>query len=285
MGRRVDETLSLPRRGSTWAPRDPKRSRGRSSARFSRCAAAEAPASSRTGPATSTTARTRPRKRRPPRRRDEPRRDGAPGCERGRVISGVVLAAGSSTRMGKPKLTLPLGDRRILSHVLDAAIAAPLDEVVVVLGPDAEDVRAALGDVPAAVRFVTNPDHLRGQSTSLRAGLGACDPSSVAAVILLGDQPGVAPGAIESVVEAFSAGGGDPGHDVVQASYGGRPAHPTVLARAVWGDVVRDGDEGARAWISEHPDRLTLVEVGGRPPVDVDTPEEYEQLLRTFGAS
>jgi molybdenum cofactor cytidylyltransferase len=185
--------------------------------------------------------------------------------------------------MGKPKLTLPLGDRRILSHVLDAAIGAPLDEVVVVLGPGAEDVRAALGDLPARVRFVTNPDHLRGQSTSLRAGLDACDPSSVAAVILLGDQPGVTPATIESVVGAFSETVGDPALDVVQASYGGRPAHPTVLARAVWADVVREGDEGARAWISEHADRRTLVEVGGRPPVDVDTPEEYERLLRTFG--
>jgi len=185
--------------------------------------------------------------------------------------------------MGRQKLTLPLGTRPILSIVLDAALASPLDEVIVVLGADAGEVRAALGEVPSRVRFVTNPDHLQGQSTSLRVGLGACDPASVAVVVLLGDQPGVSAATIGSVVEAFTAGPGDRVGDVVQASYGGRPAHPTLLARSVWNVVVRQGDEGARAWIGEHPDRRTLVEVGGDPPADVDTPEEYERLLRTFG--
>jgi len=199
------------------------------------------------------------------------------------VISGVVLAAGSSTRMGRPKLTLPLGDRRILSFVLDAAIASSLDEVIVVLGPNADDVRAALGEMTPRVRFAINPDHLRGQSTSLRSGLEACDPSSIAAVILLGDQPTVSSAAIESVLEEFSHAARDPAHEVVQASYGGRPAHPTVLARAVWNEVVGEGDEGARAWIAQHADRRTLVPVGGDAPVDVDTPEEYERLLASFG--
>ena len=199
------------------------------------------------------------------------------------MISGIVLAAGSSTRMGKPKLTLPLAGRGILSHVLAAALASPLDEVIVVLGPGSDDVRSSLGEVASRVRFVTNADHLQGQSTSLRAGLDACDPASSAAVVLLGDQPGVSAGSIDAVVAAFDGSAGDADHDVVQASYGGRPGHPTVLARAVWAEVVREGDEGARTWIGEHPDRRTLVEVGGRPPADVDTPEEYERLLRTFG--
>jgi len=185
--------------------------------------------------------------------------------------------------MGRQKLTLPLGARSLLSMVLDAALASPLDEVIVVLGPNPDDVLAELGETPPRVRFAANPDHLRGQSTSLRTGLRECDPSSAAAVILLGDQPGVSGATIGLVVETFVAGaGGDAGIDVVQASYGGRPAHPTLLARAVWSEVVGEGDEGARAWIGEHPDRRTLVEVGGDPPDDVDTPEDYERLRRTF---
>jgi molybdenum cofactor cytidylyltransferase len=198
------------------------------------------------------------------------------------VISGVVLAAGSSTRMGRQKLTLPLGGRGILSRVLATSVASPVDEVIVVLGPGADDVRAALGEVPARVRFVSNPDHLEGQSTSLRVGLRACDPAAGAAVVLLGDQPGVSVAAIASVVTTFTGSAGDPGHDVVQASYGGRPAHPTVLARIVWDEVVGEGDAGARAWIAAHPDRRTLVEVGGAPPPDVDTPGEYERLRQAF---
>jgi len=185
--------------------------------------------------------------------------------------------------MGRQKLTLPLGARPILSIVLDAALGSPLDEVIVVLGPNAEDVRAAVGEVSPRVSFVVNAAHLQGQSTSLRAGLRACDPSSAAAVVLLGDQPGVSAASIGTVVEAFVAGDAGP-RDVVQASYGGRSAHPTLLARAVWDEVVGEGDEGARAWIGEHPDRRTLVEVGGNPPADVDTPEEYERLRATFEA-
>ena len=183
--------------------------------------------------------------------------------------------------MGRPKLMLPLGDGSVLSHVLDTAVASPLDEVIVVLGPDADGVRSALGDAPTRVRFVTNPDHRKGQSTSLGVGLRSCDRTSAAAVVLLGDQPGVSPAAVAAVVAAFTEAGATV-PEVVQASYGGRPAHPTLLARSIWDEVVGEGDLGARGWIADHPDRRSLVELGGAPPADVDTPEDYERLRPSF---
>lgn len=194
------------------------------------------------------------------------------------MISAVVLAAGASTRMGRPKLLLPLAGKPIVQHVVDTALGAPVDEVVVVLGPNPEAVRAALRP-DDRLRFAVNPRSPEGQSTSLRAGLDAADPAADSAVILLADQPGVSPSALEAVLAA-ARGPLAPGTAAVQACYGGTPAHPTLFLRSVWDDVVEEGDHGARTWIRKHPDRRMLVEVGGVPPEDVDTPEDYERIRR-----
>jgi molybdenum cofactor cytidylyltransferase len=196
------------------------------------------------------------------------------------LISAVVLAAGSSTRMGRPKLILPLAGKPIVRHVVDAALAVPVDEVVVVLGAGADAVRSAL-QTGGGVRFTLNDRYGEGQSTSLWAGLAAADPAADAAVILLGDQPGVTVDSIRAVVDAFQAPrGGTP--EAVQAAYGGRPAHPTLFARAAWDEVVGEGDHGARNWLRKHPGRRLLVEVGGEPPADVDTPDDYELMRGVF---
>ncbi len=197
------------------------------------------------------------------------------------MITAVVLAAGSSTRMGRPKLLLPLAGKPIVRHVVDAALGAPVDEVVVVLGAGADAVRTTL-QTGGRVRFTVNERHSEGQSTSLRAGLAAADPAAEAAVILLGDQPSVATASIRAVVEAFRDPGETGTPEAVQAAYGGRPAHPTLFARDVWDEVVGEGDHGARTWLRKHPGRRLLVEVGGEPPPDVDTPDDYELMRGAF---
>jgi molybdenum cofactor cytidylyltransferase len=200
-------------------------------------------------------------------------------------VAAIVLAAGSSSRLGRPKQLLDLGGRPVLVHVVQAVQAAPLDEVVVVLGHRAEEVRAALQlglQLPPegpGLRIVLNPEHADGQSTSLKAGLQALDGRMEAAVILLGDQPGVRPDAIRSVVEAWRADGGT----VVQASYGQKPGHPTLLSRRVWSEMSSvEGDEGARSVLSRHPEWITAVEVGGLPPEDIDTEADYLRVREAF---
>jgi molybdenum cofactor cytidylyltransferase len=196
------------------------------------------------------------------------------------VIAAVVLAAGSSTRMGRPKLLLPLAGKPILQHVVDTALTADVGEVVVVLGPQAESMRAALRPNDR-LRFVVNDRSADGQSTSLRAGLEAVSTDAEAAMILLADQPSVSPSALGAVLRG--AAGSLPADIVaVQASYDGVPAHPTLFLRTVWNEVVEEGDHGARNWIRKHPERRLLVEVGGRPPQDVDTPEDYERIRSVF---
>src|SRR5439155_2780177 len=103
------------------------------------------------------------------------------------MIAALVLAAGTSSRMGRQKLLLPMeGGRPLIRLSVERVVAAGLDDVVVVLGRDAEAVAAALAGLPA--RTVVNPDYAEGQSTSLRAGLAALGPATEAVVVALGDQ-------------------------------------------------------------------------------------------------
>lgn len=192
------------------------------------------------------------------------------------MIAGLVLAAGTSSRMRANKLLLPFAGGPLLAGAVDAAVAAGcLDEVLIVIGRDAKEVERSIpGRQP--LRFVVNPDFETGQASSLRAGLQNMAAGFDAAVVLLGDQPEVRPDAIHAVVQAYLESPGP----IVQASYGGRPAHPTLLARAAWPAAkAQTGDVGGRALIRQHPAWRTLVEVGGEPPEDVDTDADYRRLL------
>jgi CTP:molybdopterin cytidylyltransferase MocA len=192
------------------------------------------------------------------------------------VIAGLVLAAGRSSRMGSLKVLLPIGGRPLVRFAIEAAGAAALDDVVVVVGRDGDLVADTItGFGIEGVRTVGNDDWRSGQASSLRAGLDAMAPGTDAAVVMLADQPTIGAAAITAVVDAFRAGAGP----VVQASYGGRPAHPTLLARPVWRELASlTGDVGAREAIAGHPEWRTLVEVGGDVPADVDTQEDYERM-------
>ncbi|HEY8201806.1 MAG TPA: nucleotidyltransferase family protein [Actinomycetota bacterium] len=190
------------------------------------------------------------------------------------MISGIVLAGGTSSRLGRPKQLLDLEGRPVLQHVVDAAAAAGLDEIVVVLGHMADEIAAAI-DLPPGARTCLNPRYASGQSTSLEAGLDAADPASEAAVVLLGDQPRIGAEVVRAVVDRFR----ESGARVVRAWYGGRPAHPVLFARSVW-DALRtvEGDRGARELLKAHPDWEVRLEAGPEVPSDLDTWEDYERL-------
>jgi molybdenum cofactor cytidylyltransferase len=207
-----------------------------------------------------------------------------PDEERRAFLTGVVLAAGASARMGRLKQLLPVGDRCLLQLVVDAALASRLDEVVVVLGHRAEDVRAAIAVPDGRARAVVNPDFARGQSTSLQRGLRAADARSHALAVLLGDQPSVGADLIDRVAEAFLAGGA-PLARPVYPDAGGAPGHPVFVARRVWPQIeALSGDQGARGLIAAQPDWLLEFPVAGEPPLDVDTWEDYQRVASGYGS-
>jgi molybdenum cofactor cytidylyltransferase len=192
------------------------------------------------------------------------------------VIAAVVLAAGTSSRMGRQKLLLPVEAGRLLIRLsVERVCEAGLDDVVVVLGRDAEAVGAALAGL--AVRTVVNPRYAEGQSTSLRAGLDALRPGTEAAVIALGDQPLPEPGLIGRLVAAHR----QTRRPVVVPRYRDGRGNPVLFA-AVLFDELRavTGDQGGRGVVARDPGRVAEVMVDAPMPADVDTWADYESLVR-----
>ncbi|MGH2560093.1 MAG: nucleotidyltransferase family protein [Thermomicrobiales bacterium] len=191
------------------------------------------------------------------------------------MISGVILAAGGSSRLGHPKQLLDLGGQPLLAHILQNATASDLDEVLLVLGHEAARIANDVGEW--GQRVVINPDYAKGQSTSVRRGLSSVNPTTEAVIFLLGDQPHVGPDIINALIREFRASGGR----IVQSTYGGTRGNPVLIARELFPELARiRGDRGARDLLLTHRDEIVTVQVSdGPPPRDVDSEEDYQQLL------
>jgi molybdenum cofactor cytidylyltransferase len=187
----------------------------------------------------------------------------------------VVLAAGVASRFGGQKLLIPFRGQPLVRRTVENVLTSGVTDVVVVLGADADGVRAALAGLP--VRLVVNPDYRHGMSTSLRCGIRALDPGVEAALIVLGDQPTVGPELMRRVVTAQR----DSGKPIAAPVYAGTQGNPVVFARAVFGEIeALVGDHGAREVVQRDPSRVVRVHVNADMPRDVDTREDYEALGR-----
>jgi molybdenum cofactor cytidylyltransferase len=184
------------------------------------------------------------------------------------MMSGIVLAAGTSSRFGSTKQLAPAGGKPLAQHAIDALQATgEFEEIVVVTGHDAEAVEAALA-LPPAARFVRNPAYREGQSTSLAAAIHALDDSSEAAVVLMADQPGVASDVIVRMIERFR----ETHSQIVRAAYRDGPG-PALLSREVYAEAGHlTGDVGARVLMASHPDWVDEVPVDDDVPRDIDVP-------------
>ena len=188
--------------------------------------------------------------------------------------AGLVLAAGSSSRMGSPKQLLPYRGRPLLQHVVEAANASALDEVIVVLGANAEAIRSGVSFGRA--RVVVNPDHAAGLGSSVRYGLLSLEPEVERAMVILGDQPEVSAELFDRLLR-LQASSGLPS---AALRFGALLHPPVVLERSLFGDLGSlSGDVGCRAVVRGRPELVAPVDMASPRdhPIDLDTPEDYRR--------
>jgi molybdenum cofactor cytidylyltransferase len=195
-------------------------------------------------------------------------------------IIGIILAAGSSSRLGRPKQLLPLGGRPVLAHTLANARAAALDAIIVVLGHEAVAIQQQVDCCGA--RVVINEAYREGQSTSLRAGLAALPPDTDAALFILGDQPLIGPAILDALIAPRRATVAP----IVMPTYAGQRGNPVLIASALFPELATvTGDQGARGVIRAHAAEIHEVAIAGDPPTDdLDTQEDYVRLLARYAA-
>lgn len=190
----------------------------------------------------------------------------------------VILAAGMSRRLGRPKQVLPLAGEPIVTHVGKRAKSSRAARVMAVLGGASGETMAALENI--VDELIINDAFAEGQGTSIAAGirylystshlLGSCE----AVVFLLGDQPGIDTAAIDAVIDAW-----EDGARIAMVKYTDRPGHPVLFDRAYWQELSRlNGDQGGRSVLDKHRDDVEYVRIDTESPMDVDTEADWRVL-------
>jgi len=189
-------------------------------------------------------------------------------------VSGLVLAAGTSSRLGeKTKQLLPWKGTTLVEWVIRQVEAAPLDEVIVVVGHKADELRSkvALG----RARFVEAPGFHEGCTASIRSGLESVDARAEAVVLALGDQPGIESATIAAVIDFWRRTEAP----AVRVSYRGRPGHPLLFAKNLFSELkALHGDKGVWKLLDLHREWVREVEIDKPYPGDINTWEEYTKL-------
>jgi len=192
------------------------------------------------------------------------------------MISLIVLAAGKSTRMrGKNKLLTKIKGTPMIRRVVQAALKSRVDEVLVVLGWQAAKVRGVLADLPC--RLAVNKDYEKGQSSSVKVGLGEISPMTRAVLILPGDIATIDAPAINMVLDSYLLGH----HLIVVAGHKGRPGHPILFGSQLFREIelIDEKTFGLKAIVVRHEGDVRLVETGSSKVLkDVDTPEDLRRL-------
>jgi molybdenum cofactor cytidylyltransferase len=191
------------------------------------------------------------------------------------MVTAVVLAAGSSTRMGTHKLLLPLGGEPLIRRAVREVCAAGFEDVLVVVGHDHKKVVAALDGLP--VRHAVNDDHALGMGTSFRTAVSSLD--SEAALFALADQPFVTAADYRRVLQAYL----ETRPAIVSVRYGEVMAPPHLFVRALFPELAQL-QHGARPVLERHADRALVVRLPSDLLMDIDTPEDYERAKARVSA-
>ena len=192
-------------------------------------------------------------------------------------VSAVVLAAGTSTRMGRAKQLLPLGGTTVLAHTLENVRSTGLEEIILVLGASAEAISQQLPpSLLEGLKVVVNQAYGQGMASSLREGLCALDQRTDGALIILGDQPFIRPQTLHQIMDEYRRSRAK----IVIPSYQGNRGNPVLLDRSVFSEVMAlEGDVGCRAIFGNHLEAILKVEVEDKGVLlDIDDQDDYARL-------
>lgn len=190
--------------------------------------------------------------------------------------AGLVLGAGGSRRLGQPKQLLPYGERTLLDHTVQTARECGFDQLVVPIGGASEEVRDRVDLSGADV--VVNYDYGEGCSSSIAAALETVDPRCELLVLLLGDQPGVTPQTVRTLLDGRGAA------PLAVCRYDDERGHPFAFDRRIFPQLADlHGDKGVWRLLDERAEEVVEVRIAGNVPLDVDTPEDYQAVLAEAG--
>jgi molybdenum cofactor cytidylyltransferase len=196
----------------------------------------------------------------------------------GAQVAAVVLAAGTSSRMGRNKLLLQVDREPLVHRTVARAAAAGLDPLIVVLGHQADLVQDRLADLPC--ELVLNPDYEQGVQSSLRAGIGAVPAEASAAMVILADMPFVTAQMIAALASRYR----ETAARLVVSRYGGVNAPPTLYDRSLFAELLAmDGPGCGKHVVRRHRHEALTLDWPDEALADLDVPGDYDRLTALVG--
>jgi molybdenum cofactor cytidylyltransferase len=194
------------------------------------------------------------------------------------MIVAVILSAGESSRMGRPKALLPVDGETFIEKIVKALRQSKVARIVVVLGHNAEEMRRQIEGLPVEIRV--NPNYPLGQLSSLQAAIRGidADPRCDGILVHLVDHPYINPVLVDVMIERFY----DSKKLIVVPRCQGKRGHPVIFSRALFAELLSAPlDQGAKAVVNAHRDETLEIETDDAGiAVDIDTPELYRQHIK-----
>ena len=194
------------------------------------------------------------------------------------MISAIILATGESRRMGvKNKLLLPIGGEVLISNFVKSLCTSNVDEVVVVVGHEAEKIEGVLQGQP--VRFVENLRYMEGMTSSIQTGILAASAESEGLLICLADQPFIKTSDFNRLIHEFTDLFDSESSLIIVPVFKGQCGNPVLFSRQFRDIILQHKDEGCRHIVLNHPECVQEVEMGNDNVLqDVDTLEDYKMF-------